>query len=447
MLRASSAGIAKNSATCPKEKQKKLSSPPVTLFVVGAGHRGNKYANYAVIHPDQCRVVAVAEPRESPRLRFQKKYDLPDCCVFSDWRDAIKRNRLADIVVIATQDRDHEEPAVAFANRGDYAILLEKPIAPTLQACRNIIRAVKKSGCIFSTGYVMRYTAYSRAIKDIIDREILGDIVCVQHMEPVGGYHFAHSYVRGHWRKESESSSMLLAKSCHDIDWLCWIMGSNQNKCNKISSYGSLYHFRSENKPEGASERCVDCPVEKSCAWSAKRHYLDPMVQGEKTPFLAKHVVDGVPTVENITTALREGPYGRCVYQCDNDVVDNQVVQMGFESGSTATFTVVAFSKLICQRQTWIFGTKANLIGDNHTITVNDFLSRTTSKITPAVDENVPPSMSGHEGGDYYLMKTFVEAVANKRPESLASPDEILRSHALVFAAERTRKQSQDSSF
>lgn len=414
----------------------------MTIFVVGAGHRGNKYASLAELHPELCKVVAVAEPREEARLRFQKRFAIPNERVFTNWRSPVRyQEPLADIVVIATQDRDHEEPAVAFAKRGDYAILLEKPIAPTLQACRNIVNAVKKSGCIFSTGYVMRYTAYSRMIKEIIDRGDLGDIVCVQHMEPVGCYHFAHSYVRGHWRNEAISSSMLLAKSCHDIDWLCWIMGGS--RCTSISSLGSLFHFREENKPEGAGKRCIDCPVESTCAWSAKRHYLDPMVRGEETPFLAWHVVDGTPTVENIEKALKEGPYGRCVYQCDNDVVDQQVVQMQFQGGRTASFTVVAFTEAICQRRTCIFGTKGELIGDNHTITVFDFLSRTKSSQTASC-EDVPKPMRGHEGGDYYLMKTFVHAVASGDRSSLASPDQILQSHALVFAAERTRKQAEN---
>jgi predicted dehydrogenase len=409
------------------------SSKPVTAVVVGAGGRGRGYSVFAQAFPERLQIVGTAEPAEWSREYMRATYNLPEENVFSDWRDLAARPRMADAVIIATQDRMHVEPAVAFAKLG-YAILLEKPMAPTEAECREIVRAVKDNNNLFAVCHVLRYTSYTQALKSLIDSGAIGEVVSIQHLEPVGYWHQAHSFVRGHWRNTEESSFMLLAKSCHDLDWIYYIMGE---KCLSVSSFGALKHFRREEKPLPAGDalRCLECAYEPDCPYSAKKIYLDAVAQGHTGWPVS--VLAPEPNVDSITAALQHGPYGRCVYECDNDVVDNQVVNMLFENGKTASFTMTAFNKG-AHRKTRVFGTRGEIWGDGEKIEVFDFLTDQTRVIdTETGDSSI---LGGHGGGDYGLMDRFVQAVAeNDRGCILSGPDESLESHLLVFASERAR--------
>lgn len=403
----------------------------VKIIICGAGSRGAGHANNAMEHSGNAEIIGVAEPREFHRNELAKKYNIAPENVFSDWSEMAGRERFADAVVISTQDSLHVEPAVAFAEKG-YHILLEKPIAPTEKECQIVTDAVKKAGVIFGVCHVLRYTNYSKKVKEIIDSGALGEIVSIRHLEPVCYWHQAHSYVRGNWRNEEESSFMLLAKSCHDIDLLHYFM---QDKCTAVSSFGSLKHFKKENKPEGASDRCIDCSVSDDCPYSASRFYLGRLKKGETEWPL--NVITPEPTEESVTEALRNGPYGRCVYTCDNDVVDNQVVNMEFAGGQTVSFTMTAFTDS-SGRQTQIFGTRGQLTGDSVKIKVFDFnTEKTTEYDTSAGSGHIT---GGHGGGDYNLISDFIDAVASKDQSKLLSgADETLNSHKMVFAAERSR--------
>ncbi|WP_328669229.1 Gfo/Idh/MocA family protein [Streptomyces sp. NBC_00328] len=404
----------------------------VTLAVVGAGDRGTGHARWALGHPERARVVAVAEPRETRRDRFAAAHGLEPDAAVDDWRVLAARGRIADAVLVCTLDREHLEPVLEFAALG-YHILLEKPMALTEDECRRIVDAVEKAGVILAVGHVLRYTRYTRAVKEVVDSGRLGDVVNVQHLEPVGFWHQAHSFVRGNWGRTDRATSMLMAKSCHDIDWLQYVLGQPPVR---VSSFGRLSHFRPENRPEGAADRCLDCAVENACPYSARREYGDRLARGEHHWPLSVLVDDFTP--EALETALREGPYGRCVYACDNDVVDHQVVSMEFASGATATFTMTAFTEQ-ADRRTRIFGTRGELRGDGGSLSVYDFLTRTEE----AVDLTAPGGMDaagGHGGGDAGLMDAFVAAVATGNPDLVKSgPRESLTSHLTVLAAERAR--------
>ncbi len=407
----------------------------VTLLLCGAGDRGRNHGQNAANHAENARVVGVAEPREFYRAETAEAHQIPAENVFTDWRAMAARDRFADAVVISTLDHMHVEPAEAFAQKG-YHILLEKPIAPTEAECERIIAAVKKAGVLFGVCHVLRYTDYNRKIKEIIDSGTLGDVVSIQHLEPVTYWHQAHSYVRGNWRNEKESSFMLLAKSCHDIDLIHHFINDD---CTAVSSFGSLKHFRTTEKPQGAADRCLDCSIEATCPYSAKKIYLGRLRNGHRD--WPVDVVDPDPSEETLTEALRTGPYGRCVYSCDNDVVDNQVVNMSFAGGQTASFTMTAFTDS-SGRQTRIFGTRGQLIGDSQVIKVYDFLTdATTTTDTRAGSGDIT---GGHGGGDYHLMRRFVEAVRHDDQSRLLSgADETLASHRIVFAAERARLTNQ----
>ncbi|MER5381720.1 Gfo/Idh/MocA family oxidoreductase [Streptomyces sp. NPDC002688] len=404
----------------------------VTLAVVGAGDRGTGHARWALDSPERAKVVAVAEPRETRRNRFAAAHALEPDAAVDDWRVLAARGRIADAVLICTLDREHLEPVLEFASLG-YHILLEKPMALTEDECRRIVDAVEKTGVILAVGHVLRYTRYTRAVKEVVDSGRLGDVVNVQHLEPVGFWHQAHSFVRGNWGRTDRATSMLMAKSCHDLDWLQYILGQPPVR---VSSFGRLSHFRPENRPEGAADRCLDCAVETACPYSARREYGERLARGEHHWPLSVLVDDFTP--EALEAALREGPYGRCVYACDNDVVDHQVVSMEFASGATATFTMTAFTEQ-ADRRTRIFGTRGELRGDGGSVSVYDFLTRTAEAVDLAGMGGMDAA-GGHGGGDAGLMDSFVAAVATGNPDLVKSgPRESLTSHLTVLAAERAR--------
>ena len=406
-------------------------SKPITIIIAGAGGRGQTYASYAADYPNEAQVVGVAEPIEFRRELMRTKYNIPARHVFTDWADMAKKRRFADAVVIGTQDAMHAGPAVAFARKG-YAVLLEKPMAPTAAECKRIVRTAVAKDVIFAVCHVMRYTGYTRKLKQVLDSGAIGEIVSVEHLEPVGYWHQAHAFVRGKWRNTAESSFMLLAKSCHDVDWLRYIVGA---PCKAVSSFGSLKHFRKECAPVGAADRCLDCPVEPTCCYSAKKIYLGRIAKGHTG--WPVNIIDGPITMETVTEALRTGPYGRCVYHCDNDVVDHQTVNFLYGEDRTAVFTMTAFNQA-GHRRTRIFGTKGSLYSDGVTLEVTDFLTDAVTRIdTNTSDATI---LGGHGGGDFGIMQAFVSAVSTgDRSKILSGPTESLETHLTVFAAEKAR--------
>ncbi len=415
----------------------------VTAIIAGAGGRGMTYAQFSQEHPDRLRIVGVAEPLEWNRQTMAQTYHLPSENVTRDWRDLASRPRMSDAVIIATQDGMHADPAVAFASKG-YAILLEKPMAPTEAECRRIVQAAKENKVLFGVCHVMRYTKYTQVLKQVVDSGTIGEVVSIQHLEPVGYWHQAHSFVRGNWRNEQQSSFMLLAKSCHDLDWIRYIIGQ---PCKSVSSFGTLKHFKKSEKPAeaGSATRCLHCAYEPKCPYSAKKIYITDRLARDYTGWPVS-VLAPEPTMETITAALENGPYGRCVYECDNDVVDHQVVNMLFEGGKTAVFTMTAFNRAD-HRKTRIFGTRGEIYGDGQNIEIFDFLTDQTQVIdteaTSATADGAASPLGGHGGGDYGLMDHFVAAVCEKDPDRILSgPDESLETHRMVFAAERARRQN-----
>ncbi|XP_041130007.1 trans-1,2-dihydrobenzene-1,2-diol dehydrogenase [Polyodon spathula] len=422
----------------------------VDVIIVGAGNRGSIYAHFAVAFPERMRVVGVADPNPFSRERLREQHRIEEHNAFTGVTQ-LPDVSLADAVLICTPDRLHKEPAVVFAQKG-YHILLEKPMAVTAEDCIEIMSVCSESQVMLAVCHVLRYLPAVQKIKELIDSGAIGDVIHIQHLEPVGFYHFAHSFVRGNWRSEAGSSFSLLAKSCHDIDLINYWAGGR--RCLKVSSFGSLSHFTKDNQPQGASDRCLSCSVEAGCPYSAKKIYLDRVTQGEVGWPVSVLCSSSLPDIESVTEALCSGPYGRCVYDCDNDVCTNQVVNMQFEVGLTASFSMVAFTEQMCQRKTTISGSKvtnssrALQAGDLPTLSGKSTLGRGGRLSPPKVTHHVDPSppgasgLGGHGGGDYHLMDRFISAVASCDPALILSgPEETLQSHLLVFQAERARRE------
>lgn len=402
---------------------------PNTLALVGCGSRGLRaYGAYAEEHPDKCRVVAAAEPREWYREEARRRHPHLQH-VFADWRELAAQPKLADAVIIATQDSEHIEPCLAFAQLG-YDILLEKPMATTEEGCRQIAEAVRRHNVLLFVAHVLRYTAYFRELKKLVAE--VGQVATVRHFEPVNFWHQAHSFVRGNWRRADTSSPMILAKSCHDMDILLYLLGKH---CTQLASFGHRSHFRPERRPPGAADRCLDCAV--PCPYNARDFYLGMVERNEL--WWPVDVLTPDLTVDGVTRALREGPYGRCVYACDNDVVDHQVVALEFEEGISATFTMTAFTENRW-RETEILGSHGQLLGNGEVLRLTRFLDRSVQEW----DLSAASHDDGHGGGDAGLMDDFLAALQD-RESALREPhpEEALESHLMAFAAERARVESR----
>lgn len=414
---------------------------PVTVAVIGAGMRGRYcYSPYSKAHPDEMKIVAVADINPQRLEAFSKEYGIPASACFKSSEEFFKSPRMADIVIISTQDRQHYADTIPALKKG-YHILLEKPISPSAQECIEIAEAAEKYNRHVVVCHVLRYTTFYQMMKFYIDSGRIGDVVSMQHIENVGYWHQAHSFVRGNWSNSKASSPMILQKSCHDMDIMLWLSGKN---CKRVSSYGSLKHFRPECAPQGAAERCLDCSVRMTCPYNAEKIYLYKYFGCVEPGYWPNQVLSENVTRENIYKALREGPYGRCVYHCDNDVVDHQVVNIEFEDGATASFTMVAFSQDM-KRETNIFGTLGEIRGD---MEKNKIYVTTFGQPTEEIDVSKYTSdFSGHGGGDNKMMHELLSLIAGEIEESptLTSVKVSIQSHLMSLAAERSRLENGKS--
>ncbi|KYQ92371.1 putative oxidoreductase [Tieghemostelium lacteum] len=432
--------VEKNKPSVEDDESKYNNNKVVRLVIVGCGNRGYVYSLYAKERPNRLKIVAVCDVIKYRRDKLAASFDIPPERIYEDWNDIVKsKEKIGDAVLIATPDQLHCEPSIAFANAG-YHLLVEKPMAVTQQDCKRMVKAAKDNNIILSVCHVLRYTPYNLKIKSLIDAGYIGRILNIQHLEPVGYYHTAHSYVRGNWNRKDKSTFMLMAKSCHDIDLIHFWM---QKKCTKISSFGSQSYFNKLNKPKEAGDvkRCLECPLQNTCPYSAKTIYL------QHYPYKREVLVPGQdPTIENVKIALQNGPYGRCVYEHDNDVVDQQVVNMEFEGGELCSFSMVSFTEEICVRKTKIFGSHGQLECNGHTIIWDDFKMGDKEIFKPELVKDT--KMTGHNCADYYLMRSFVYAVSENDPtQILSGPDDTLQSHNLVFQAEKARLENKVYTF
>ena len=403
---------------------------PKTIAIIGAGARGAGFGDICAALPQLAKVVAVAEPRDDCRQAFSAIHRVSPDRQFMTWRAFAAQPRMCDAIIIATMDQDHVGPAVACLEKG-YDVLLEKPMATTLADCQAIEQAQRRSGRIVGVCHSLRYHKSFRMVKDLVAGGAIGRIVTVELIEQVAFWHQAHSFVRGNWGNQARSTFMLLAKSCHDVDYLCYLI---PEPCQRVSSFGSLSYFREENAPPGSALRCTDpCPVEPTCPYSAIKQYVD----AANPKGWPANVVSMDSSRAARLQALKTGPYGRCVWKCDNDVVDHQVVNFEYAGGITATFTMTAFTKAGGRRLV-VHGTQGELAFDENTIRIQSFADGSSKMIEPGAETG------GHGGGDYRLTRDWLGALQSRDDSAVvANAQESLRTHRVVFAAEQARLEGR----
>ena len=295
-----------------------------------------------------------------------------------------------------------------------------------------ILAQAKKYNRIVAICHVLRYAPYFIAMREAIHSGMIGDLVSVQHMEPIQYAHMAHSYVRGKWRDSKQTTPIILAKSCHDLDIIRWIV---DKPCLQIAAEGTLMHFKAENAPEGAPARCTDgCPHEATCPYSA----IDIYVRRKRHlgVFDLPDRKDEAAIMEKLRTTM----FGRCVYKCDNDQPDHYVTTMLFEGGVTASFTMDAFTPW-GGRRTRVMGTTGYIEGDGTKFTLYTFRDNKKRTWHKNVKEMAEYKHAGHGGGDHALARDFVEAVATQDATKLSSTiDASIESHVIGFKAEKSRK-------
>ncbi|WP_170145257.1 Gfo/Idh/MocA family protein [Ammoniphilus oxalaticus] len=398
---------------------------PIRVAIIGAGDRGNTYSRYALQEPAEMKVVAVAEPNAERRAQFAQTYGLTNDSIYDDWEDLLNRPKFCDAVIVTTQDRMHFAPTMK-ALRSGYATLVEKPLSPSLDECNQMIDLALETDQLFMLGYVLRFTPFFQKIKKLLDQKAIGVVRHISLDVNVAYWHYAHSFARGNWNRSEQSSPMILAKCCHDFDILLYLLNE---RCAQLTSFGSLAHFKADRAPIGSSDRCLDgCEVEQSCPFSAKRLYL-----GEYTGWPVSTISQDL-SLGGRREAIEMGPYGRCVYRCDNDVVDNQSVLFQFENGATATLTMSAFTEKLT-RQIRILGTEGEISGvmEQQSIQLTRF-GQSTETI-----QLKSSSFGKHAGGDYGLIRSFTQSVRENRKVDLRSLEIIRSSHQLAAFAEQSR--------
>lgn len=408
----------------------------IKVVLIGAGNRGSRYTDVMHMMPEKFQVVAVVDPAESRRKHVQQLHNIPDEMCFDDYADLFRLGKIADLAIVATQDRLHYAPAMQAISL-KYDVLLEKPISPSAEECLDIEAAARRNGVKVIVCTVLRYASLFSKTKEIIVSGKIGEVVSVDHEECVGNVHQSHSYVRGNWGNSERSSGMLLAKSCHDLDLIAWML---DRKCTQIQSFGSLRYFKRENAPADSPERCIDgCPHGDTCPYNAVKLYLDDK---KNHWFRSTSTNCSEPTDADVEKTLRNTQYGKCVYKCDNDVVDHQTVNMLFEDGITATFTMCAFNR--GGRFLHVMGTKGELrasLKENDGIRIYDFETREETVIPVAGKDGIEGK---HGGGDVGIVECLYRYLTGEgKSDAIPSIDESCHNHMLVFAAERSRELNQ----
>lgn len=404
------------------------------VAIIGVGSRGGEtYGSYFNERKDLFRITSLCEIKPERLEKYQKRFGVPKENCFVDEKDFFKEKR-ADLVVISTLDADHIRHALAAINVG-YDILLEKPITAKKEELYQLYEKANEKGTKILVCHVLRYTVAMQKLKELLDNHEIGTLISIDHLENVAYWHQAHSFVRGNWRIKEETAPMILAKCCHDLDLLTWFANSD---CESLSSYGDLYYFKKENAPKDATPRCVDCPHMHDCPYSAYNIYIKRWKeQGSLVNAWPYNVLSDKPLTEEVLLdAIKTGPYGRCVFMCDNNVVDSQSVNILFKNGVTANLKMTAFDKNP-GRVIHFFGTTGEIQFNEQLGTIK-LLKFGGEDTTWNIDE-LAKDLRGHGGGDIEMMKYLHRTLIAGKEFEYSTLKASIESHLMALAAEDSR--------
>ena len=426
-----------------------MNKKPVTAIIVGAGHRALVYSQLAITNPELLKIVGVADPNPVRRKMCRDKFGFGEDMCFESAQELATKGKLCDAIINGTMDEQHIETAVPLLECG-YDMLLEKPFAVNEEEALLLKECAKKNNSKVMICHVLRYTPFYYSIKERIANGEIGEIINIQTTEHVSYHHLSTSYVRGKWANSKKChTTMLLAKCCHDIDLMMWFM--SETKPVQVSSFGSKFQFKPENAPKDAGNICmVDCPHVDTCVYSTKRLYID---HPDRWAFYVWDKLEHIenPTIEDKIALMKsDSPYARCIYKCDNDVVDHQSVVVNFESGATGTHNMVGGSAHSL-RKIHIIGTKGEIYGNF------EESKYTIKKINPSpdavneecdveeVDLNITGDMvgayGGHGGGDERLAADFVKFIRGEAPSlACTSIYDSMAGHVSVYRADKSRE-------
>jgi predicted dehydrogenase len=420
-----------------------------TAIIVGAGHRALGYAKFALDHPEALKIIGVADPIELRRKQTAKKHNFPLENCFNSAEDLAKKPKFADFIINGTMDSEHLPTTLPLLEIG-YDVLLEKPFAVTEDEVWDLLRATKRLNRKVAICHVLRYAPFYALIRKKVIEGAIGEIINLQLTEHVSYHHTGIGFVRGKWRNEAQcGSGKLMSKSCHDLDLMAWMMSGNQP--TRVSSSGSNLQFTPEKAPEKSGTRClVDCPIEEDCLYSAKKHYID---HPKRWAFYVWDCLEHIenPTIEQKIESLKtDNIYGKCVWKCDNDVVDHQSVIIEFASGATGTLNMIGGCSKP-SRSIHLIGTRGEIQGnlEDSRFVLRHIDPRPGCEYSEEIidlnqDGDMTGAFGGHGGGDEKLIEDFVKIVSGETPSiSSTSIEDSVAGHLMGFYAEKARKENK----
>ena len=418
-----------------------MSSNPVTAIIVGGGHRAFTYAELALQSPKKLKIVGIADPNPFRCEKARKMFGFPKENCFSSADELASVPKFADAIINGTMDHQHFETAVPLLKCG-YDMLLEKPFVVNMQELDELVDIVKEHGNRVMICHVLRYTPFYLAIKERILAGEIGDIISINMSEHVSYHHASTSYVRGKWgNSDICKTPMLLAKCCHDMDIMMWLMGDIKPKT--VSSCGSIFQYKPEMAPEGAGTKClVDCPHVNTCLYSAKRIYIDNPDRWEFYVWSALEDMENATIEDKINLLKGDSPYGKCIYKSGNNVVDHQSVMVNFENGATGTHNMIGGASRPLRRIE-IVGTKGEIFGefehnDIHVLKINPDPGKEFDE--EIIDLSAFCEGGGHGGGDLGLAEDFVNFIRGEKPSvSCTTIFDSVAGHKSIFLAEESR--------
>ena len=405
----------------------------ITVSILGVGARGGEaYGKYISECKDKYEIVALCDLTESKLEKYSALFGVKKENCFLSEEEFLKEKR-SDVLVIATLDQDHVRLAIKAIKLG-YAILLEKPVSDKVEELRELQNTAREYDATVIVCHVLRYTVAIRKIKELLDANKIGQLISFDDLEQVAYWHYAHSYVRGNWRSSKDATPMIMAKCCHDLDLMQYFAGS---KCESLSSYGSLEYFKRENKPEGSADRCLNCKLKDTCAYSAKRIYIDGWKSnGMPQAWPYSVLSDKTLSEDELINSLQTTRYGECVFSGFNDVVDHQFVTAHFENGVTANLNMMAFTQG-GGRIMRFFGTEGEIIYDEAAdhVTLKPFGKENEVFVISQLTDD----LTGHGGGDHRMIDATYEVLNGKSSGADTSLERSIESHLMAIGAEKSR--------